>query len=115
MSNYPVQPAVAQRREALRGYEPLARVLDDALEQAQRGKGAIRHASPGEAFCDQPIVLICEWLGDGGHSFVLGQAVKKTLESKRLTDDHARQELIGAINYLAVAVLLIDRRQGREV
>ena len=39
-----------ERREVLRGYEPLARVLDDALEQAQRGKGAVRHASPGESF-----------------------------------------------------------------
>jgi hypothetical protein len=105
---------IVKRREAMPGYETLANVLDDALEQAQRGKGAIRHASPGEAFCDQPIVIICEWLGDGGRSFALGQAVKKTLESARLPDDHARQELLGAINYLAAAVLLIDRRQGRE-
>jgi hypothetical protein len=103
-----------QRREVLPGYDSLAHVLDDALEQAQRGKGAIRHASPRESFCDQPIVRICEWLGDGGHSFALGQAVKKTLESARLSDDQARAELLGAINYLAAAVLLIDGRKGRE-
>jgi len=109
-----VQPVCAQRRDVLPGYEALAYVLDDALEQAQRGKGAVRHASPGEHFCDQPIVRICEWLGDGGRSFVLGQAVKKALESARLHDDHARAELLGAINYLAAAVLLIDRRQGRD-
>ena len=98
----------------MRGYESLARVLDEALEQAQRGKGAVRHASPGDAFVDQPIVLICELLGAGGISFALGQAVKKTLESTRLFEAHARAELLGAINYLAAAVLLIDRRQGRE-
>lgn len=114
MTSHPVQPALPPRREAMLGYEPLARVLDEALEQAQRGKGAIRHATPGEPFVDQPIVRICELLGDGGRSFALGQAVKKALESPRLPDAHARAELLGAINYLAAAVLLIDRRQGRD-
>jgi hypothetical protein len=114
MSNYPVQSALSQRLEVRPGYEALAHVLDHALDQAQRGKGAIRHASPGESFADQPIVRICEWLGDGGRSFVLGQAVKKALESARLHDEQARAELLGAINYLAAVVLLIDRRQGRD-
>jgi hypothetical protein len=102
----------SQRLVAARGYDSLARVLDEALAQAQHGKGAERHAVPGEPFVDQQIVRICEWLGHGGVAFAVGQAVKKAIESSRLPDERARAELLGAINYLAAAVLVIDRRQG---
>jgi len=49
------------RVAALPGYEPLAAVHDQALEQAQAGKGAERHAGNGEAFVDQQIVQLGEW------------------------------------------------------
>lgn len=93
--------------DLLPGYEPLAAVFVEAVEQAQRGKGAERHASLGEAFVDQQIVQIGEWL-DSNH-FEIGQACKKAIESVRLPTDRARAELLGAINYLAAAVIILDR------
>jgi len=90
------------------GYESLAAVLDQALEQAQGGKGAERHAS-GEPFVEQPIVSICEDLG--GPQFAIGQAQKKSREALRLPHHRARAELLGAINYLAAAVIVLDRAQ----
>lgn len=94
------------------GYEPLAAVLDEALAQAQSGKGKERHAS-GEPFLGQPIISICEELGSG--QFAIGQAAKKSRESLRLPPDRARRELLGAINYLAAAVLVIDRSTVRAL
>lgn len=90
------------------GYRPLANVFALALQQAQDGKGAERHSS-GEPFVDQPIVRLGEWMGAGRTSFVVGQACKKAIESTRLSPGQARQELLGAINYLAAAVIIIDR------
>ena len=95
---------------AIAGYESLAAVLDDALEQAQGGKGVERHAGNGEAFEDQQIVQLGEWMGSST-VFDVGQACKKSIESTRLPDDRARAELLGAINYLAAAVITIDRRR----
>lgn len=94
------------------GYESLANVLDDALEQAQRGKGLARHAC-GEAFEEQQIVQLGEWMG-GSTAFAIGQACKKAIESTRLDDAAAEGELLGAINYLSAAVLVIRRRHRGE-
>lgn len=92
------------------GYEHLAAVLDEALAQAQSGKGKERHAC-GEPFHDQQIVQLGEWMG-GSTAFAIGQACKKALESTRLDDAVAERELLGAINYLAAAVVVIRRRGG---
>lgn len=89
------------------GYEVLATVLGEALSQAQAGKGKERHAS-GEPFEDQQIVQLGEWMGTT--AFNLGQACKKALESLRLDGYRARGELLGAINYLAAAIVQIDRK-----
>lgn len=89
------------------GYESLASVLDEALEQAQTGKGVERHACEGEAFEDQQIVQLGEWMGSTHYE--IGQACKKAIESTRMSAWRARNELLGAINYLAAAVVLIDR------
>lgn len=97
------------RLAAAPGYESLGVVLDQALEQAQHGKGRERHAAAGEAFADQQIVQLGEWMA-GSTVFAVGQACKKALESTRLEPEHARRELLGAINYLAAAVIVIDRR-----
>ena len=90
------------------GYESLAEVLDAALAQAQTGKGRERHSRPGEAFVDQQIVQLCEWMGTG--HFAIGQACKKALESTRLDANAAEVDLLGAIVYLAAAV--IQRRRA---
>lgn len=100
------------RLAPLTGYEALASVLDAALAQAQDGKGSERHSRPGEPFVDQQIVQIGEWLGST--HFAVGQAVKKALESARLDDAAAERELLGAINYLAAAVLQRRRDSHRR-
>lgn len=86
------------------GYEPLQRVLKDALARAAKGKGAERHAT-GEPFIDQPIFTIPRALG-GSPDPLLYQAVKKIYESKRLDPAAARNELLDAIVYIAAAVIL---------
>lgn len=93
-------------------YQHLARVLQAALEQASQGKGKERHALDGEAFEDQQIVQLGEWLGS--NHFQLGQACKKILESARLSPERRRHELLGAICYIAAAVIQ-DERDAVEV
>lgn len=87
-------------------YESLAKVLRRAYNQAARGKGKERHAD-GNAFDEQPMTTINAMLGsvDG----FLYQAIKKTVESKRLPKDRAVAELLGAINYLAGAVIALEK------
>lgn len=100
----------AARLTALPGYEQLAEVLDAALAQAQAGKGKERHAGEGEAFHDQQIVQLCEWMNSTQGAVF--QVSKKALESTRLDDAAAERELLGAINYAAAAVLVIRRRRA---
>lgn len=88
------------------GYYPLFAVLNDALNQAQAGKGHERHASADDQpFTDQPVLTISRAVGLG---FPLGQAMKKIQECQRMDTDAAKRELLGAINYLAAAVLFLD-------
>lgn len=100
------------RRAVIPGYESLAAVHDAALEHAQSGKGRERHAS-GEPFHEQPIITIGSALGS--NHFELGQAIKKARESVRMKPGAAVHELLGAINYLAAAVILLQREEAREV
>jgi len=86
------------------GYFPLFSVLNDALNEAQVGKGAVRHGN-GLSFMDQPALTITRAVGLG---FPLGQAMKKIQECQRMDTDAAKRELLGAINYLAAAVLFLD-------
>jgi hypothetical protein len=89
-------------------YKSLQDVLILALFQAKEGKGAERH-SIGEPFDQQPICTITRQLGLG---FPLGQAMKKITESQKLKAYPARAmaELLGAINYIAAAVVVINER-----
>ena len=85
-------------------YQGLQRVLQLALEQASAGKGNERHAN-GKPFDKQPRMEIGRMVG---HGFCLGQAIKKAQESSRMQPDAAQRELLGAINYLAGAYLLLE-------
>lgn len=91
------------------GYESLAGVLQRALDQAQDGKGAERHAN-SLPFDKQPMQTIAAQVGVG---FLTGQAIKKTQEGQTLPAGRDVAELLGAINYLAGAVIFLERdRQG---
>jgi hypothetical protein len=68
------------------------------------GKGAERHAD-GKPFDCQPMMEIGRMVGIG---FTLGQAMKKAQEASRMDNDAAKRELLGAINYLAGAYLLLE-------
>lgn len=91
------------------GYESLAAVLDEALIQAQAGKGKERHAND-EPFDEQ---LICQLCRQDGIGFATGQAKKKTTESHRLEGEFGIKELLGAINYLAAAVIVRREKAGQ--
>lgn len=88
------------------GYETLLNVLRRAFLQAAHGKGAERHAQ-GAPFDQQPMQRLIELYGVG---FALGQAAKKAQESQRLPHERAVAELLGAINYLAGAVIAMERK-----
>lgn len=100
--------------EVFPGYEPLFSVLRNALDQAQRGKGAERHAN-SRPFEQQPIAHITEMVGVG---FPLGQAIKKAQEASgmlaRGNSGAAERELLGAIVYLAAAVLAVEGQSKEE-
>lgn len=89
------------------GYDQLAQVLADAFYQASAGKGAERHANE-KPFHEQPMQRIAERRGIG---FILGQADKKSEEAHGMLDrgqaGAAEHELLGAIVYLAGAVIHI--------
>lgn len=101
--------------EVRHGYEVLAKVLLDALDQAQWGKGAKRHGSGNVGregaglndFQSQPLLEITARVGLG---FPLGQAVKKVYESQQggLDKLASRAELHGAIVYIAAAILYLE-------
>jgi hypothetical protein len=86
---------------AVPGYELLADVLHRAFNQAAIGKGKERHAN-GEPFDEQV-------MQDGARRFGVGallfQAFKKSEESQRLPLERGVNELLGAIVYLAGAVI----------
>jgi len=95
--------------EAADGYEMLAWVLQEALDQAQHGKGKERHAEGGKPFHVQDI---CQEARDLGLAYPIGQARKKAKEALRLTAGKAIEDLLGAINYLAAAVIVVHEREN---
>ena len=85
-------------------YISLRYVLELAVDQAANGKGKERHAN-GEPFDQQKICKISRAVGVG---FALGQALKKVEESIRLDKDAGLREILGAINYLAAAYIVLS-------
>ena len=98
-----------ERTEAM--YAPLKRVLMTAYNHAAVGKGRERHGNGGD-FLTQDIMAIARVHGIG---FQTGQSEKKVRESHGMMDrgDYraARAELLGAINYLSAAYLLIEEKE----
>lgn len=95
------------------GYEPLFLALTGALEQAQSGKGSDRHAQH-KPFLMQPIMQIPAGMhGHQGFGFQVGQACKKASEATGMIErgqlEAASKEILGAINYLAAAVIRINQ------
>ncbi len=86
-------------------YLALSDVLGRAFEQASIGKGNERHAQD-LPFTEQPMQLIQRLVGKG---FATGQAIKKIQESDRLPHDAAIRELLGAINYIAGAIIFMEQ------
>jgi hypothetical protein len=90
-------------------YASLQSILAEAYQQASQGKGRERHQRGDTPFLEQPIMTIGRVVG---HGFQLGQVMKKTDEAAGMLDrgerQAARRELLGAIVYLAAAVLMID-------
>jgi hypothetical protein len=87
-------------------YFELGRVLGLAFEQASGGKGAQRHGQ-GKPFDRQPMLEISRML-NGSPIGCMYQAIKKTQEASRMDTAAAQRELLGAINYLAGAYLLLE-------
>jgi hypothetical protein len=91
------------------GYEKLADVLRAAHDQAAYGKGDERHAVADVAFEDQSTALLNRAIGSvDGYIF---QASKKAIESKRLKTSAATTEMLGAIVYLAGAIIERQREE----
>lgn len=87
-------------------YASLNLVLERAYNQAACGKGAQRHGQD-KAFEDQPMQKLIELYGLG---FALGQAGKKMQESLRMDTEAAVRELLGAINYIAGAIIHLEKK-----
>lgn len=102
-------------------YKALRSVLECAFEQASNGKGKERHADNVEYFQNQQICEIGRRLEGNLAAGPLFQAVKKIYESGRLDKNGAIAELLGAINYIAAAIILhydkleIDTKAGDTV
>ncbi len=88
----------------MKQYKRLIGVLQDAMEQAAEGKGSRRHVVDEVPFEDQ---ISC-WLERRGYDYARGQAVKKIDESLRMDAGPAIQELRGAINFIAIAIIAIQ-------
>ena len=96
-------------------YASLLGVLMDALYQASNGKGRERH-SDGEPFEQQ---ICCQITRRHGLAFATGQAAKKLDEVHRLLRDKgpnaAIAECLGAINYAAAAVIVLQEEMERTL
>lgn len=93
------------------GYASLADVLARAYDQAARGKGKERHAQD-LPFDQQPMQTISQLIGSADG--LRYQAIKKIQEAPRLSPDAGVRELLGAIVYLAGAIIYQEQRKAQE-
>lgn len=101
-------PMFYVHEETRKNYQVLIEILMEAFNQAAYGKGKERHASDNP-YDEQPCCSIARKVGIG---FPLGQAMKKIEESVRLETKHGIAELLGAINYIAAAIVVL--REGEQ-
>jgi hypothetical protein len=101
-----------QDESIYKNYSQLKRVLNMALDQAAVGKGKERHANE-EAFENQKICTLSRQIGSN-HG-LLFQATKKVIESARLPANMAISELLGAMNYCAAAVILLEEQEKKMI
>ncbi len=110
----PPTPAEADYMTLATMFQPLHEVLRAAYQQAASGKGRDRHAN-GKPFLDQPIMEIGRMVGMG---YQTGQAMKKAQEAGGMVvrgqHQAAQAELLGAINYLAAAYILIGEIVAKQ-
>ena len=103
----------AVMKNVLPGYDALAWVLAKALDQAQNGKGNQRHQVGDAPFTAQPI---CSLTRTYGLAYPFGQAAKKTHEVGQLEHKNAKlAEVLGAINYLAAAYIVISENDDHNM
>lgn len=92
-------------------YTTLQDVLDRAWQQAASGKGAERHGQD-LPFTSQPMQTISDLLNT--QNGMLYQAMKKIQESTRMDRDAAVRELLGAINYVAGAIIWLEKQNEAD-
>lgn len=90
---------------------PLARIFEEAVTQATRGKGNARHgmgrdSAIAENFFAQDWLAIAQRHGPG---FLSGQAEKKLRESLAMPPAEARSERLGVLVYVAMLILAAER------
>lgn len=90
------------------GYESLLNVFVNAMHQAANGKGMERHATPVPFECQSS----CNIARDVGIAFPLGQVIKKAKECQRLVGNQALFEILGSMNYLAIAYIIRSEELG---
>ena len=87
---------------------PLQQVFDQAILQATKGKGE-RHGGDTTPFLEQPWTHYAKMHGRG---FLTGQAAKKLEEAASTREGEAFvQEALGAIVYIAMAILKEQERK----
>lgn len=93
---------------------PLHGIFDQCIAQAVSGKGEERHGH-GVEFMDQPWHELTNAFGLGGPLF---QAAKKTREAVQWLGSSEeyrfKAELLGAINYIAMALLAYENQHESE-
>ena len=109
-SNTPLNQVEDSNNGEVKGYECLRDVLNRAYDQAAKGKGNERHAQD-LPFEEQPMQKLIDLYGVG---FALGQTGKKAQEAMRLPKDRAILELLGGINYLAGAIISLEKGSNNK-
>jgi len=108
----PVIFPIHAEMEQNKNYAVLRNVLNRAYEQASEGKGAERHAN-GKPFEDQPMQTLSQTLDT--EAGLIFQACKKAAEGLKYKGDNAKEraikEYLGAINYLAGAVIYLENKK----
>ena len=109
MAGIMLKGVLKENKTMVTGYDNLRKVFDDCLHEAAEGRGHRRHSIEGEPFEGQTSGIITELLGV---SFPLGQAMKKIMESVQLSNEDGVRELIGAINYIALAIIKTEEERN---